>query len=81
VEIHVPAEEEAGCLGAAMQAMVALSYANGAPDDFAEVAARCTRVDESAIAKPRIELRENYNRARATYNERLRALYGVGIGA
>lgn len=77
VEIHIPAEEEAGCLGAAIQAMVALSHANGAPENFAEVAARCTRVDESAIAKPRFELRENYNQARARYNEQLRALYGV----
>jgi xylulokinase len=77
VEIHVPAEEEAGCLGAAMQAMVALSRAKGAPESFAEVAARCTRVDESATAKPRFELRESYNQARARYNERLRALYGV----
>jgi xylulokinase len=77
VEIHVPAEEEAGCLGAAIQAMVALSNADGAPESFAEVAARCTRVDASATAKPRAELRESYNQARATYNERLRALYGV----
>ncbi len=77
VEIHVPAEEEAGCLGAAMQAMVALSRTNGAPESFAEVAARCTHIDGSATAKPRVELRENYNQARATYNERLRALYGV----
>jgi xylulokinase len=77
VEIHVPAEEEAGCLGAAIQAMVALSRADGAPESFAEVAARCTRVDASATAKPRAELRESYNQARATYNERLRALYGV----
>ena len=63
VEIHVPAEEEAGCLGAAMQAMVALSYAKGNPETFAEVAARCTRIDASATARPRTELRERYNQA------------------
>lgn len=77
VEIHVPAEEEAGCLGAAMQAMVALSHAKGTPESFVEVAARCARIDASATAKPRTELRESYNEARATYNDRLRALYGV----
>jgi xylulokinase len=77
VEIHVPAEEEAGCLGAAIQAMVALSRAGGAPESFADAAARCTRIDPSATAKPRTEFRESYNRARALYNECLRTLYGV----
>jgi xylulokinase len=77
VEIHVPAEEEAGCLGAAIQAMVALSHADGAPETFLDVAARCTRIDASATARPHTEVRESYNQARATYNERLRALYGV----
>lgn len=77
VEIHVPAEEEAGCLGAAIQAMVALSHAGGTPENFADAAARCTRIEQRATAKPRTEYREMYNRARALYNERLRTLYGV----
>lgn len=77
VEIDVPAEEEAGCLGAAIQAMVALSHAGGAPESFADVAGRCTRIDASATAKPRAEFKESYNSARALYNERLRTLYGV----
>jgi xylulokinase len=77
VEIHVPAEEEAGCLGAAIQAMVAHSHASGAPESFADAAARCTRIDHMATARPRTEYRESYDRARSLYNERLRALYGV----
>ena len=77
VEIHVPVEEEAGCLGAAIQAMVALSHANGTPESFATVASQCTRIDPSATAKPRAEFKERYNRARALYNERLRTLYGA----
>jgi len=77
VEIHVPAEEEAGCLGAAIQAMVAVSHARGAPEGFVAAAARCTRIDQSTTAKPRSEFRESYDRARALYNEHLRTLYGV----
>lgn len=80
VEIHVPVEEEAGCLGAAVQAMVALSRANGAPESFADVAARCTRIDQSATATPRPELKESYDSARALYDERLHAIYGVATG-
>jgi xylulokinase len=79
IEIHVPSEEEAGCLGAAIQAMVAHSHVNGKPESFADIARRCTRIDQSATAKPRSELKEGYDRARALYNQRLHAIYGVPL--
>lgn len=77
IEIHMPAEDEAGCLGAAIQAMVALSRVSGRPESFAEVTRRCTHIDQSASAKPRSQLKEGYDRARALYNERLHAIYSV----
>jgi xylulokinase len=78
-EICVPAEEESGCLGAAMQAMVAWSSANGTPETFVEVAKRCARVDESATLRPNPQLRLGYDQARAVYDERLRAMYGSNV--
>ena len=45
VEIDVPVEEEAGCLGAAIQAIWAYGRASGAGEDIAAIADRCVALD------------------------------------
>ncbi len=79
VETQTPEEEESGCLGAAMQAMVAASVEQGRPESFVAVAERCVRVDPAGTAHPRAELRDAYDAARARYDEELRRLYGVSL--
>ena len=73
--IQVPLEEEAGCLGAAIQAMVAWSMAQGAPRTFAELSDVIVRFDSSATCHPRPEVRQAYDLARHAYGETLGALY------
>jgi xylulokinase len=77
--IRVPAETEAGCLGAAMQAIYAYSYVTGKPKSFEEIAERCVRVEESGTATPREEMREAYGRAIEVYRENLERIYGVRL--
>jgi xylulokinase len=78
---QVPAEAEAGCLGAAMQAIYAYGASTGEPESFAAIADRCVRVDESATATPRVELRKTYTLARTRYAAALESLYAVHFGA
>jgi xylulokinase len=73
--VHVPAEEESGCLGAAMQAMVAFERSQGAATSFADVADRCAKIDFNAVLAPQSELREAYDRARDRYRACLLAAY------
>ncbi|ADW71205.1 xylulokinase [Granulicella tundricola] len=73
--VRVPAEEESGCLGAAMQAMVAYSRAYGGAITLVEVADRCAKISADATLTPRPELREAYDRARQLYTERLHSAY------
>lgn len=73
--IHVPAEEESGCLGAAIQAMIAFAAANGTARSFAEVADATVKVDESATCRPRPERREAYRAAHRRFNLQLAAVY------
>jgi xylulokinase len=73
--IQVPAEAEAGCLGAAIQACHAYGAAAGRPDSFAAIAGRCVRLQESATAVPRKELSKAYTLARARYAAALESLY------
>ena len=76
--IQVPAEQESGCLGAAMQAMVACSAKSGQPRSFAEVA-KLVKVNEAATCTPRPELRAAYGNARQRYREQLERQYpGAG---
>ena len=75
--IHVPAEAEAGALGAAMQAIYAFGYFVGKPESFEAIAARCVKVEESGTAKPRAELRAAYRTAREAYGRNLENLYFV----
>jgi len=76
----VPAEEEAGALGAAIQAMVAVARAEGIPGGFPAAAARSTRTDPALTAAPRPGSAGAYRAARAAYQQRLRSLYGVEAG-
>lgn len=73
--IQVPLEEEAGCLGAAIQAMVALSGGAAEPEAYASAVKRIVRIDESATCSPRPEMRTAYDVARQAYSEQLRLMY------
>ena len=73
--IQVPAEEEAGCLGAAMQAMYAHGHASGDRKTFVEIANRCVRVLENGGEEPRTEMKDAYRQARENYRQCLNELY------
>ena len=73
--IDVPTEEESGCLGAAIQAIVASVAAAGQPRSFAEVADRLVQVDPASTCHPRPEFHAAYRQARARYNHQLHTTY------
>ena len=73
--IDVPTEEESGCLGAAIQAIVASDAAAGRPSSFAGVADRLVQVDAGSTCQPRPELHAAYQRARVAYQEQLHSTY------
>jgi xylulokinase len=73
--IQVPVEEEAGCLGAAIQAMYAFGQQSGKPRTFVELADAFVKVDESKTAIARAELRPLYRAAQQTYNAALLSQY------
>lgn len=75
--VHVPLEEEAGCLGAAIQARVAYARSAGSPITFEQAAMEYTRLDAAKSAEPNPDLRQRYDAARQSYNERLRRFYVV----
>jgi xylulokinase len=77
--IRVPAEAEAGCLGAAMQAIHAYSHFAGRPQSFTAIADRCVRSEESSTAFPAEERREAYRRAMENYRRQLATLYAVKL--
>jgi xylulokinase len=78
--IEVPTEEEAGCLGAAIQAMYVLSVENGQPESMEEIAARTVHFHTGQTSLPRPELREPYRVAAARYAGYLQQIYGVTAG-
>ena len=73
--MQVPAEEEAGCLGAALQAMVVYDQQAGVPASFPSTCDRCVRLNESATAWPRAALRAAYDQARQRYRSCLLKAY------
>jgi xylulokinase len=73
--IALPTEPEAGCLGAAIQAIVAWSKLEGTPQSFAALAAQLVKVDEAATLHPQSELRAAYDAARARYAQILAQQY------
>lgn len=76
-EVDVPLEDEAGCLGAAMQAMYAWSHAQGEPETFEAIAERCVRVDAARTTRPDAGTRAGYGAAREAYGGVLKSLYGT----
>lgn len=77
IEIHVPLEEEAGCLGACIQAIYAASHHLGTPQSFQEICSRCVKVDAEKIAVPNPALKPLYDQARTSYKQKLKELYAV----
>ena len=76
-EMEVPLQEEAGCLGAAMQAMYVYRYTQGKPESFASLAERCVALDETKSAHPDRRRKPAYDAARLLYRDRLHSLYAV----
>ena len=73
--IQVPADEESGCLGAAMQAMYAHGRASGKAETFEEITGRCVRMLESGGEARRAGVHEQYERARENYRKLLAEQY------
>jgi xylulokinase len=73
--IQMPVEEEAGCLGAAIQAMYVSYRAKGIPTSIAEIADRCVAVSKDGKQVPRPDRRQAYRRAMESYQTALRELY------
>ncbi len=73
--IQVPLEEEAGCLGAIIQAIYAYGHSTGNPLSFQDLAARLVRVDEDKTALPNAAKAAAYRAARDAYNAALHAQY------
>ena len=73
--IQVPSEEEAGCLGATMQAMYAYHHAKGAPIPLADIADRCVAVSKDDKQLPHAGLQEEYRQAMVRYQAALQQLY------
>lgn len=76
-QIGVPLQEEAGCLGAAMQAMYVYGVLEGRPESFASIAERCVSLDERKAAVPDPSKKAAYDAARKLYRTRLQSVYGV----
>ncbi len=73
--IQVPTEEEAGCLGAIIQAMYAYGHAQGKPEPFESLTSRLVRVDKDKIALPDSAKAAAYLQAQQAYNTALLAQY------
>ncbi|WP_419806376.1 xylulokinase [Terriglobus sp.] len=73
--IQVPAEEEAGCLGAAIQAIYAHAQATGEAVTFQALAERYVHMDEVKTAKPDAAKREPYRAAMQAYRQELHRLF------
>jgi xylulokinase len=73
--VEAPLEEEAGSLGAAIQAIYVKAHISGSPQSFSEIAARCVKVDPTRSARPDPALRAAYRRARDQYRLSLTSIY------
>ena len=73
--IEVPVEEEAGSLGAAIQAIYVDSLRNARTTSYEELARRIVKVDPTRSVKPRTGQRELYRAAIEAYRQRLKELY------
>lgn len=73
--IQVPLEDEAGCLGAVIQAMYAKAAHDGQPTTFASLCERIVKVDETKTATAASSSLPMYAAARSRYNSFLHATY------
>jgi len=76
-EIVVPVGDEAGCLGAVIQAIWAHGRASGAGEEIAAIAGRCVGLDTDKRATPVAGRRAAYDDAFGHYKAELARLYGV----
>ena len=74
-EIRVPREQESACLGAPIQAKVALCELSGRPTTFTDVADQFVSIDEASTLKPRPNLSPEYRRARELFRRQLETIY------
>jgi xylulokinase len=77
VKVDVPIEEEAGCLGAAMQAIFSWSCNQGSPQSFQTIAELCVKIDESRATSPQKDLFDLYQQARQRFRNKLTDMYAV----
>ncbi|WP_433965733.1 xylulokinase [Tunturiibacter gelidiferens] len=75
--VHIPREEEAGCLGACIQAIFAARSEIGSPETFIEICDRCVKIDDKRTASPNPALASQYSQARAAYKHHRAIQYGV----
>ncbi len=73
--IQVPHEEEAGCLGAAIQAKIACETGGHDSEKYIATVEKMVRVDAAATCRPQTHLRPAYDRAREAYRRQLRLTY------
>jgi xylulokinase len=73
--IQVPVEEEAGCLGAAMQAMYAYRHSSGSAETMAAIAEHCVAISSDKKQDPRPDLVEAYRSSMDKYQRLLNELY------
>lgn len=74
-QVVLPAEQESGCLGAAIQAYVAWTSSNGDKVSFEEAVAALTPAKAGDALEPNPALRPGYDAARASYAKQLSAMY------
>jgi xylulokinase len=73
--IEVPVEEEAGSLGAAIQAIYVARRNAGKTVSYDELARKIVKVAPDRTMQPDSSRREGYEAAKAVYRRRLRDLY------
>ena len=73
--VVLPAEQETGCLGAAIQASVAWSGARGEPISFEQAVQSMTSAARSEVCEPNPDLHEAYRAARTRYADELTRAY------
>lgn len=73
--IEVPVEEEAGSLGAAIQAVYVYTAQNGRPMSYEELVRHIVHVDPVRSIMPQSSQRARYQTAIETYRHRLHELY------
>ena len=73
--IKLPLEAESGCLGACIQALVALSHHAGRPVSFADATSRIVQMNTDSTLIPDPDRRAKYDAARLIYAAKLSETY------